>query len=236
MRVELFDGTAELVARAGEFVSCAVARRADLVLGLPTGRTMVPLYRELAARVARAELDLAAAQAFNLDEVLLPPGHPASFRAFMERHAWAPCRFDRSRCDIPDPAGDAASECWRYEAAIAAAGGFDLAILGVGVDGHVAYNLPGPAVSETHVVELPAVVAGSLGVPPERRPLRAITVGLGALRAARALLLLATTLDKAPALRALRQGPEDPAWPCTLLREHPDLTVLATRDAWNPAP
>jgi glucosamine-6-phosphate deaminase len=184
--------------------------------------------------VARRELDLSRTTAFNLDEVLLPPGHPASFRAFMQRHAWTACGFDPSKCHIPDgstAAADSVAECDRYETAIAAAGGFDLAILGVGVDGHVAYNLPGPPVARTHVVELPAIVADSLAIADERRPLRAITVGIGTLKAAREILLLATTPEKARALRALREGPADFAWPCSLLREHPALSVLATRQA-----
>jgi glucosamine-6-phosphate deaminase len=234
MKVEILDDTGELVARAAGFVSRAVARRDDLVLGLPTGRTMVPVYSELARRVARGQLDLSRATAFNLDEVLLPPGHPASFRAFMERHAWTACGFARSKCHIPDAsraAADPAAECERYEKAIVAAGGFDVAILGLGVDGHVAYNLPGPPVETTHAVDLPEIVADSLGIPDERRPLRAITVGIGTLKAARQILLLATTAEKSRALGALRQGPLDERWPCSMLRGHPALTVLATRQA-----
>ena len=94
-------------------------------------------------------------------------------------------------------------------------------MLGVGADGHVAYNLPGTARAEAHVVELPAAVADALGVPAVERPLRALTLGLGALLRARRLLLLATTPDKTAAVRALIEGPEDPHWPCTALRESP---------------
>lgn len=219
--------TAEDVANAAADIVCArVAEDPDLVLTLPTGKTAIPLYAELAARYARGELDLARARAFNLDELLLPRGHPASFASFMRQHAWERIGLDRSRCDIPDPEADPAAECRRYDTAIAAAGGLDLALLGLGADGHVAYNLPGEPRDETHVVALPEAVAESLSVPAAARPLRAITIGLRPLREARRVVLLATTPDKERALRQLVDGPADPAWPCSLLRDHPRLDVL----------
>jgi glucosamine-6-phosphate deaminase len=218
------------VARAAALLVAAAARAdPELVLGLPTGRTALPFYDALARLHQQGELDLSRVRAFNLDELLLPASDPRSFRAYMEAHAWGRIGLDRARCAIPDStAADAARECARYQAALASAGGFDLAVLGVGADGHVAYNLPGAARSEAHVVELPAAVADALGVPPVERPLRALTVGLGTLLRARRLLLLATTPDKTAAVRALIEGPEDPQWPCTALRGHPQLEVLLT--------
>ncbi|HEX2164638.1 MAG TPA: 6-phosphogluconolactonase [Thermoanaerobaculia bacterium] len=221
----------ETAARAAaDLLARAAAGRPELVLGLPTGRTMVPFYAELARRRREGRLDLSRARGFNLDELLLPPGHPASFRAFMERHAWGPdlAGLDPARCDIPDAAAEPAAECARYDRAIAAAGGLDLALLGVGADGHVAYNLPGPPRDETHVVRVPDEVAATLD-PPVAPPLGAITMGLGPLRSARHLVLIATTAEKWEAVRALLEGPPDPAWPCSLLRDHPrfDLFLAA---------
>lgn len=228
MRVRAF-ADAEAVARAAaDLVAATVDGLGAPVLGLPTGRTVVPLYAELARRHARGALDLSGARAFNLDELVLPREHPASFRAFMERHAYERIGLDRSRCEIPDAQADLETECRRYDRSLAAAGGLDLAILGVGADGHVAYNLPGPACPSAHVVELPDQLAAQLDVPSAWRPLRAITLGLAALRAARRILVLATTADKAAAVRALRDGPEDESWPCSLLRSHPRLDLLVT--------
>src|SRR6185436_19886291 len=116
--------------------------------------------------------------------------------------------------------------CRRYEAAIEEAGGIDLAILGVGADGHVAYNMPGPVTLATHVTRLPDGLAASLSIPPEAWPLRALTMGIGTIRDARALLVLATGAAKATAVRALVRGPEDPRWPCSFLSRHPDMEVL----------
>lgn len=230
MKVEIMDSAGAAVRAAADALACAAAATPDLVLGLPTGRTMVPVYAELARRHCAGVLDLSRARGFNVDELLLPPEHPASFHAFMARHAWERIGLPRERCDIPDgdarPGPGALAECARYDRAIAAAGGLDLVLLGLGADGHVAYNLPGEARRGAHVVRVPATVADTLDVPAANRPLGAITVGFGALLGAGRIVLLATTAEKAAAVRTLVEGEVDPAWPCTLLREHPRLDVL----------
>jgi glucosamine-6-phosphate deaminase len=231
MVVRVFETEAEVIHAAADLLAGAAAARSELVVGWPTGRTMVPFYAELARRHELGTIDLGRVQGFNLDEVVLSPNHPASFHAFMEQHAWGWIGLQRSRCDIPNAgAADLTLECRRYEAAIAAAGGLDLAILGVGADGHIAYNQPGAAERHTHVVELPAEVADTLAIPTADRPLRAITMGLGTLWKARRIVLLATTANKADAIKALVEGPEDFDWPVSMLREHPDFEALVTAD------
>jgi glucosamine-6-phosphate deaminase len=227
LKTRVLDG-AEAVARAvADDVAAFAARRPDLVLALPTGHTPLPLYDELAARCARGEGSLARARGFNLDELVLPRSDPRTFRAFMEQHAWGRTGLRRDRCDIPDgDAPDLGAECRRYEAAIAAAGGLDLALLGVGVDGHVAYNMPGPISLPTHLTRLPDGLAASLQVPPSAWPLRALTMGIGTIRGARAIRVIATGARKATAVRALVHGPENPDWPCSFLHAHPDIEVF----------
>src|SRR5262245_5171070 len=109
---------------------------------------------------------------------------------------------------------------------MAAAGGLDLAILGLGVDGHVAYNMPGPVSLPTHVARLPDGLASHLQVPPASWPLRALTMGIGTIRGARAILVMATGAAKAAAVRALVRGPENPDWPCSFLQPHPDIELI----------
>jgi len=227
VRLRVLDHAEAVAGAAADFVAAAVSARPAAVLALPTGRTPIPLYDALAARHEKGAIDLSGARGFNLDELALPPADPRTFRAYMERHAWGRTGLKRERCAIPDGgAADLEAECRRYEAAIEAAGGLDLAILGMGADGHVAYNMPGPVTLSTHVTRLPDGLAASLGVPPEAWPLRALTMGLGTIRGARALLVLATGAAKATALRALVQGAEDPDWPCSFLGKHADLEVL----------
>ncbi len=221
------------VARAAaDLLSEEVAAQPDIVLALPTGRTPIPFYDELAARHAAGRLDLARARGFNLDELVLPRHDPRTFRAFMEQHAWGRTGLRRDRCDIPDGAApDLEAECLRYERAITDAGGIGVAILGVGVDGHIAYNMPGPMRLATHVTRLPDGLAASLAVPPGDWPLRAITMGIGTLRAARRILVLATGETKATAVQRLVHGPDDPDWPCSFLHKHPNLDVIVDRGA-----
>jgi glucosamine-6-phosphate deaminase len=231
VRILTLQSEREVARAAARMIAAAAAANPELVLGLPTGRTVLPLYDALADLHRARELDLSAARSFNLDELLLPPGHPESYRAYMEAHAWSRVGLDPARCSIPDPTADPTAECARYEAELAAAGGLDVAVLGVGADGHIAYNLPGTPQAEAHVVELPDAAAESLGIDPAERPLRALTLGLAALVSARRVLLLATTAEKARAVRALVEGPEDPRWPCTALRDHPQLDVVLTPEA-----
>jgi len=230
-RLILDDSTA--VARAAaDLLAEEVAAQREIVLALPTGRTPIPFYDELAARHAAGALDLTRARGFNLDELVLPRHDPRTFRAFMEQHAWGRTGLRRDRCDIPDgEAPDLEAECVRYERAITDAGGIGVAILGVGVDGHVAYNMPGPVRLGTHVTRLPDGLAASLAVPPGDWPLRAITMGIGTIRSARRILVLATGESKVTAVQRLVHGPEDPHWPCSFLHTHANLDLIADRAA-----
>ena len=231
LRVCVVEDPEGVAVAAADLLAVAVAARPDLTVGLLTGRTAIPFYDELAGRHRRGEIDLSRARVFNLDELLLPAAHPASFHSFMERHAWAWIGLERSRCDIPSATAEPHAECRRYDEALAAAGGLDLVFLGVGVDGHVGYNMPGAPQAGTHLVDLPDALANSLEVPPTWRPLRAITMGLGTIRDARRIVLMATGERKARAVRALVDGPEDPDWPCSLLRGHADFHLLLDREA-----
>jgi glucosamine-6-phosphate deaminase len=227
LRTRVLDRAAAVAVAAADHVERAAAERAELTLALPTGRTAVPLYEELARRHALGGDGLARARGFNLDELVLPAGDARTFHAFMEKHAWVRTGLRRERCDIPaGGARDLEAECRRYERAIAAVGGLDLALLGVGADGHVAYNMPGLITLATHVVRLPDGLAASLGVPPEEWPLRALTMGIGTIRQARRIVVMAMGETKATAVRALVHGPEDPEWPCSFLGGHPDLEIL----------
>lgn len=224
MEVLILPDPAAVAIAAADLLAAAVANKPDLVLGLPTGRTPLPFYDELAARHQRGELDLSQVPFFHLDELALPPEHPASFASYRDRFAGARIGLDPAKGDIPrGDAPDLVAEAQRYAAALGAAGGLDLAFLGIGEDGHVAYNLPGPVHEDTHVICLPDSLAAHLGVAP---PLSAITLGLRALREARQVVILATGASKQRAVRALLDGPEDPQWPCSLLRGHGGLTVM----------
>jgi glucosamine-6-phosphate deaminase len=228
----ILDDSGAVARAAADLLAEEVAAQSEIVLALPTGRTPIPFYDELAARHDAGRLDLTRARGFNLDEIVLPRHDPRTFRAFMEQHAWGRTGLRRDRCDIPDGAApDLEAECVRYERALTDAGGIGIAILGVGVDGHIAYNMPGPMRLGTHVTRLPDGLAASLAVPPGDWPLRAITMGIGTIRAARRILVLATGESKVTAVQRLVHGPDDPHWPCSFLHTHPNLDLIADRAA-----
>ena len=227
MKVEIHPKGGDVARRGAAWFGEAVNARPEIVVALPTGRTPIAMYEFLAARRKAGAFDLGQATTFNLDEVLLPKAMPQTFFQFMTRYAWEPLGVSPQRRFIPDgETADPEAECRRYEAAITQAGGLDLAILGIGADGHIAYNLPGQAKARTHVVTLDPQTIATLG-GGLRGPVRAITMGVETILSSKAILLLATGASKAEALRRMRDDPMDEAWPCTLFKDHPNLTVIA---------
>lgn len=207
MKIEILKTAGEVARRGAALLEAAAAADPELVVALPTGRTPVDMYAILAARRKAGAVDFSRVIAFNLDEVLLPRARPQTFFQFMIRHAWDPLGLAPERRFIPDgETKDPESECRRYEEAIAKAGGLDLAILGIGADGHIAYNLPGQAGKRTHVVDLDPATIATLG-GGLRGPVRAITMGIETILNARRLVLLATGAAKAEALRRMRDEP-----------------------------
>ena len=235
MKVVVVENYTELSRAAARFVAQMVIKNPRLVLALPTGDTPLGLYRELVGLFREGLLDFSGAQAFNLDEYLgLPPDHPQSFRAYMREHFWS--HVNLHAYYIPDslPA-DPQEECRRYERIMGEAGGLDLAVLGLGKNGHIAFNEPGtPWESLTHVVDLAEETRreearrfGGLAHTPKQ----AITTGIRTIMNARRILLLVAGPGKAGILARALRGPITPEVPGSVLQLHPDLTVIADRAA-----
>ncbi|MEO0649870.1 MAG: glucosamine-6-phosphate deaminase [Planctomycetota bacterium] len=204
------------------------------VLGLATGQTMRPVWDELACRQARGSLSLGRVRAFALDEYCgLPAGHPESMRAELERGLLARVDLPPEQLQLPDVHGSASLEerCEAYERALRVAGGVDLQLLGVGANGHVAFNEPGSAPdSRTRRVHLApetrAAAAARFG-GPEAVPSAALTMGIATIREARALRIFAFGAAKAAAVRRAAAGGPERDWPVTLLAGHSDLRLFA---------
>jgi len=213
---------------AAEIVANRLRARPGLRLLLPTGHTPRGMYAALRAYAARDSLPTADATAFQLDEYLgLGADDPRSFRASLDREIGS-LGFGR-RLALDGAAADPEAEADRYQALLDE-GRVDLAILGIGRDGHVAFNEPGAVASEgVHRVALAPstldAVAGEFG-GRDRVPREALTVGLRTVRAAREVLLLAGGPAKAGALRAMLEDEPGPSAPASLLRDHPCLTVV----------
>jgi glucosamine-6-phosphate deaminase len=213
-------------------------KRRDAVLGLPTGRTPVLLYAELCRSYRAKGVDFSRASTFNLDEFLgLPASHPASYRTFMEQHLFSQVNLSPRRIHFLN--GMAASperECLRYEKAITDAGGLDLIILGIGLNGHIGFNEPaGGLMSDTHRARLaPATRRSNASlfggrqalVPPE-----ALSMGVGTILRSRSVILIATGESKRPAVSAMVHGPVTPRMPASFLQLHGDVEVVLDRAA-----
>ncbi|MFP5503290.1 MAG: glucosamine-6-phosphate deaminase [Candidatus Sericytochromatia bacterium] len=194
-----------------------VEARPRAVLALPSGNTPKALYRLLAPHAAA----FAGVTVFALDEYLgLEPDDPRSFRAFFEAHVFGPLALPPERAFVLDGRSAAPeAEAARYEAAIAAAGGLDLTVLGLGANGHIAFNEPGEALqARTHTA--------TLQPPANEVAPRALTMGVGTLLAAPQVWLMATGEGKAEAAAAMRSGLITPRCPASLLQAHPGAEVF----------
>jgi len=216
-----------------EFIARLVATKPDAVLGLATGSTPLPLWHALAAR----SLDLSRVRGFALDEYIgLPPGHPESYRAVITREVVEPLGLTPSLVHVPGDDGgpvDGAGE--RYEAAIEAAGGVDIQVLGIGRTGHIGFNEPGSSLaSATRVKTLTeqtrldnARFFDSL----EDVPRHCLTQGLGTILRARHLLLFAFGESKAEAIAGAVEGPVSASLPGSAIQLHPLVTVIVDEAA-----
>jgi glucosamine-6-phosphate deaminase len=217
---------------AADFIADRLERRPRSVLALPTGNTPLGPYAELARRSQAGTVDFSAARVFNLDEYCgLPRSDPHSYAAFLHRHLIDSLRLPPAQVRLlRGDAADPRAECRDYDAAIGAWGGIDLCVLGLGRNGHIAFNEPGsPWDLRTHVVELsPSIRADHArqAASPWAIPARGITMGIRSILEAHEVLLLIAGAGKEAAKAALDRGVEDPEWPVTSLLRARELTII----------
>jgi len=239
---------------AAGLIAGVVAERPDAVLGLATGSTPLPLWSALRAR----RLDLSRVRGFALDEYVgLEPGHPESYRAVITREVVEPLGLTPSLVHVPAEGfagAELAGAGEAYEAAIEAAGGVDLQVLGIGRTGHIGFNEPGSSLASlTRLKTLTEWTrrdnARFFGGDIERVPLHCVTQGLGTILRARRLVLLAWGESKADAIAAAVEGPVTASVPGSVIQLHRDVTVIVDepaasrlrfadyyRDAWSHRP
>jgi glucosamine-6-phosphate deaminase len=243
LRPLVLPDAAAVAQRVAALILDSRQQRPARPLGLATGRTMEPVYAALVAQVQ--QLSAAARQqvlqswcSFNLDEYVgLGAADAASFAAAMRRQLVDPLGLSVAQVQLPDGlAADPQAEARRYGAAVAAAGGIGLQLLGLGLNGHVGFNEPpcGPEAACRCLTLSPATRAqnaAAFGGDPAAVPEAAITLGLAEILAAHELLLVVTGAAKAPILKRLLQEPALDALPASWLRLHPRLTLLVDQAA-----
>ena len=228
-----YDGMSR---KAAEEVAALVRRKPDCVLGLATGSTPLGLYKELVS-LSKEGLDFSRVITFNLDEYYgVGPDHDQSYRYFMEKNLFELLKTRPKKTHVPDGlAKDVEAHCTWYEKAIKDAGGIDLQVLGIGGDGHIAFNEPGSSLgSRTRLVVLTEETIrdnSRFFASADDVPRYALTMGVASILEARKCLLLAGGIKKAKVIREAIEGPITSQITASALQLHPDSVAFLDEDA-----
>ena len=225
-------------AAAADVFEALIHAKPACVIGLATGSTPLPLYRELIAREKAGKLDFSRVRSANLDEYKgLAPDHPQSYRRFMQENLFDHINIKPENTHVPDGlAADPEAMFADYERQIADCGGVDVQLLGIGHDGHIGFNEPTdhfPAM--THEVELEEITRQAnkrFFNSIDEVPTAAYTMGIGTVMAARKVVLVATGADKKEILYKTLCGPVTPQVPASILQFHPDVTIICDEAAY----
>ncbi len=237
MRVIVRKTYEEISREAARLVKERIERKPNLVLGLATGSSPVGMYRELVRLHRQEGLSFRKVTTFNLDEYYgLAPDHDQSYRYFMNANLFDHIDIDKSRTHVPDGlAKDVEASCAAYEEAIRKAGGIDLQVLGIGSDGHIAFNEPGSALqSRTRLVILDEQTIrdnARFFSRQEDVPRFAISMGVGSILEAREILFIASGAKKAEVVARALEGPITAMVSASVLQMHPRVSVFLDEEA-----
>jgi len=227
----------EMSKLAAQMVAELLNTKPNAVLGMATGSTPLGLYQELVRMHKQAQLDFSRVMTFNLDEYVgLPGNHPQSYAYFMQEHFFQHVNIPAQNINIPSgTTSNYPAFCDWYEKRIAECGGIDLQILGIGTDGHIAFNEPTSSLSSrTRLKTLSKQTIDDNARFFEQRedvPVYAITMGVGTILEARQLLLVASGKPKARAIAQAVEGPVTSMVTASALQLHRDATVIVDEDA-----
>ena len=222
---------------AADQLQQAVCAKPACVLGLATGATPIPLYRELIRREQAGLMDFSRVRSVNLDEYKgLAPDHPQSYRRFMQENLFDHISIKPENTIVPDGlAADIPAMCEAYERKIEDWGGVDIQLLGLGPDGHIGFNEPCdhfPVMPhEVKLTEMTREANKRFFDSLEDVPTSAITMGIGTVMSARKILMIVTGADKAENLHQVFFGSVKPEVPGSILQFHPDVTVICDEAA-----
>jgi len=222
---------------AARLVADRLRKKPNLVLGLATGSTPIGLYKELIRMHWEEGLDFSKVTTFNLDEYVgVPPGHDQSYHYFMRENLFKHINLDPRFIHVPQGmAKDIDTFCAWYERRIEECGGIDLQVLGIGANGHIAFNEPGSSLgSRTRIKTLTGTTRmdnARFFKPNEEVPRYAITMGVGTIMDAKELMLLANQTEKADAIQAAVEGPITAMCPASIIQMHRSAFVFLDKEA-----
>ena len=222
---------------AEEFIK-VINNKPNAVLGLATGTSPLGVYANLVKANKEGRVSFKRCTTFNLDEYVgLEGTHNQSYRYFMNDNLFNHIDINKENTNVLLGVGDYKAFMNKYDDMIKQAGGIDIQILGIGSDGHIAFNEPGTAFdSLTHETELTEQTIkdnSRLFNDISEVPTRAVTMGLKSIMNARKIVLIATGKNKAKAVYGLIKGPISEDMPCSILQRHPDVTIYVDEEAYS---
>ena len=237
MNVRIYP-TSELASSAAAvLIAGQIIDEPKSILGLATGSTPVPIYQELIELYHKGVIDFGNVTTYNLDEYVgLAPEHPCSYRRFMQENLFEHVKVPAEHIHIPNGmAQNVEEECLGYDEAIAAEGGLDLQLLGLGANGHIGFNEP----AEKFTTHSFCVKLTEQTLKDNRRffeddavmPTHALTMGIASIMQAKRIVLVATGKNKAAAVKAMVEGPVDPNVPASILQMHRHATIILDAEA-----
>lgn len=236
MQTSNFSSYEDACVFAADIFASQLQKKPASVLGLATGSTPLGVYDKLASYFTAGKTDFSSAFTINLDEYCgLKSDHPQSYHFYMKKNLFSRVNLKPENTFLPDGnATDLLMECKRYDKLIDTLDGIDLQLLGIGLNGHIAFNEPDSVFREnTHVVKLSdsTVKANSRFFTSENQvPSHAITMGIGQIMNSRHIIIMACGKAKVSILMKALSSPVTPLLPASVLQLHPDLTVICTAD------
>lgn len=228
----------EMSRKAANVISAQMVIKSDSVLGLATGSTPIGTYGYLAERCAKGDLDFSKITSVNLDEYKgLPHENDQSYYYFMNKNLFSKVNIKLENTFVPDGTiEDAAEACRKYEEIIAATGGVDLQLLGLGHNGHIGFNEPAEVFpKETHCVTLAQSTIDANArffASKEEVPTQAYTMGIQTIMNAKKILLVVSGADKAEIVEKAFFGDVTPKVPASILQMHQDVTIVGDEAAF----
>jgi len=239
IKVIVCENYEEMSKKSAEMILNQVNQKPDSILGLATGSTPVGMYKELIEMNKSGKLDFSKVSTFNLDEYY-PIKHTddQSYYYFMNDNLFSHINIDPAKTNIPNgEAEDAEAECERYEKIIEESAGVDIQILGIGQNGHIGFNEPDEKLNtKTHLTGLTedTIEANSRFFESiEDVPTAAITMGIETIMKAKKIILLASGKNKLDAVSKLMNNDIDTSCPATMLKLHPDVTLICDKEAYS---
>lgn len=237
MNVLIYDSEEQIGIAAGNYMCGQVLQKPDSVLSLATGSTPLKPYGQMIELYKKGVVDFSKVTTFNLDEyVNLDVNDKNSYHSFMHENLFDHINIPADQINFLDGnAEDPEEECRRYEEKIKKAGGIDIQLLGIGSNGHIAFNEPADCFQRwSHVVTLKESTVkdnSRFFKSIDEVPTQALTMGIGSIMQAKKILIIAIGENKAKAIKQLIDGNVTPMCPASVLQFHTDVTLMLDRAA-----